>query len=173
MKRLLIVVDYQFDFVDGVLGYEGAADLEGIIYAAVKEAEGQGDEIVFTRDIHFIAEKGLEEGDGVFPPHCIASSGGEEFYGCIKKVAARHIVFAKQSFASKQLGDFIARHRFDRIDLCGSNLVLNVLPNAKIALESAPDAVVSILAKATGCKEAKDRQAALDEVKRLGIAIIE
>ena len=51
MKRLLIVVDYQNDFVCGSLGFDKAKELEkGILE---KIAEYQNDEIIYTLDTHF------------------------------------------------------------------------------------------------------------------------
>ena len=50
MKRLLIVVDYQNDFVCGSLGFDKAKELEkGILE---KIAEYQNDEIIYTLDTH-------------------------------------------------------------------------------------------------------------------------
>ena len=37
MKKLLIVVDYQNDFVSGSLGFDGAEKLEGPIGDKIKE----------------------------------------------------------------------------------------------------------------------------------------
>ena len=42
MKRLLIVVDYQKDFVDGALGFPGAEALEGPLHDKVKAALADG-----------------------------------------------------------------------------------------------------------------------------------
>ena len=51
MKRLLIVIDYQNDFVCGSLGFDNAKKLEkGILE---KIAEYQNDEIIYTLDTHF------------------------------------------------------------------------------------------------------------------------
>ena len=48
MKRLLIVVDYQIDFVDGALGFEGAELLDEPIYQKIEEYREAGDTICFT-----------------------------------------------------------------------------------------------------------------------------
>ncbi|MBQ9002292.1 MAG: isochorismatase family protein, partial [Eggerthellaceae bacterium] len=52
MKRLLIVVDYQNDFVDGALGFEGAELLDGPIASKIDEYREAGDSIFFTFDTH-------------------------------------------------------------------------------------------------------------------------
>ena len=50
MKRLLIVVDYQNDFVNGSLGFEKAQLLEEHIIQLIKEYHMNGDEIIYTMD---------------------------------------------------------------------------------------------------------------------------
>lgn len=54
MKKLLIVVDYQNDFVSGSLGYAGAEKLEGPIAEKIKAYHALGDkgQVIFTMDTH-------------------------------------------------------------------------------------------------------------------------
>ena len=42
MKKALIVVDYQKDFVDGALGFEKAVQLEQAICRKIEQAREQG-----------------------------------------------------------------------------------------------------------------------------------
>ena len=50
MKKALIVVDYQKDFVDGALGFEKAVQLEQAICRKIEQAREQGEQILFTFD---------------------------------------------------------------------------------------------------------------------------
>ncbi len=52
MKRLLIVVDYQKDFVDGSLGFDGAEKLDARIAEKIASYRATGDEVAFTFDTH-------------------------------------------------------------------------------------------------------------------------
>ena len=64
MKRLLIVVDYQNDFVCGSLGFDKAKEFEkGILE---KIAEYQNDEIIYTLDTHFDDYLTTAEGKSLF-----------------------------------------------------------------------------------------------------------
>ena len=47
MKRLLLVVDYQKDFVDGALGFPGAEALDGPIAAKIAACRAAGDDVAF------------------------------------------------------------------------------------------------------------------------------
>ena len=51
-KKLLVVVDYQRDFVDGTLGFEAAKLLEDPICERVSEYYANGSDVVFTMDTH-------------------------------------------------------------------------------------------------------------------------
>ena len=48
MKRLLVVVDYQNDFVDGALGFPGAEALDGPIAEKVAAYRAAGDMIAYN-----------------------------------------------------------------------------------------------------------------------------
>ena len=52
MKRLLVVVDYQNDFVDGALGFNDADKIAPAIVKLIKEFRANKDEVVFTYDTH-------------------------------------------------------------------------------------------------------------------------
>ena len=52
MKKLLVVVDYQNDFVDGALGFDGADSIEDEIVKLIDEFEKNNDYVVFTLDTH-------------------------------------------------------------------------------------------------------------------------
>ena len=49
MKKALIVVDYQNDFVDGALGFLGAENIAEKVYNLVAKAMANKDFIVFTK----------------------------------------------------------------------------------------------------------------------------
>ena len=51
MQRLLVVVDYQNDFIDGALGFEGADEIAPRIVQLIEEFRARQDEVVFTNDI--------------------------------------------------------------------------------------------------------------------------
>ena len=52
VKRLLLVVDYQKDFVDGALGFPGAEALDGPIAAKIAACRAAGDDVAFTLDYY-------------------------------------------------------------------------------------------------------------------------
>ena len=70
LKKCLIVVDYQNDFVTGPLGYRGAEDLDERIAAKIKEYHDRGDDVIFTLDTHENDYLDTYEGHLLPTPHC-------------------------------------------------------------------------------------------------------
>lgn len=52
MKDVVVVVDYQKDFVDGALGFEKAITIEEGIYNKVKKYLSEDKLVIFTYDTH-------------------------------------------------------------------------------------------------------------------------
>ena len=76
MKRTLIVVDMQNDFISMALGTPEAVAILPKVKAKIEEYKSHGDEIIYTRDTH--AEDYLEtaEGRNLPVPHSIKGTPG-------------------------------------------------------------------------------------------------
>lgn len=148
MRRILVVVDMQNDFIDGVLGTAEAVALVDPLAKAIRSFEG---EVVFTRDTHgeFYAE--TQEGRNLPVPHCIRGTIGweirQELWEASAGKAAR--IFDKEAFGSRDLVDWLSeensREPFGQIiftgvctDICVISNVLAVktfLPEAELVVE--------------------------------------
>lgn len=84
MKKLLAVIDYQKDFVDGALGFKKAVTLEQGIYDRIEEYLKNGDKVLFTYDTHYEGYLQTREGRHLPIPHCIEGAEGHKLYGKIK-----------------------------------------------------------------------------------------
>lgn len=85
MKKILIVIDYQKDFVDGTLGFKKAETLEEGIYNKVKKYLENEDKVVFTYDTHFENYLETREGKNLPIPHCYINTEGHDLYGKLKE----------------------------------------------------------------------------------------
>jgi nicotinamidase/pyrazinamidase len=81
MSKLLLVIDYQNDFVDGALGFEKAKTLEQGIYEKVNKYLENGDKVVFTYDTHYENYLETREGKNLPVRHCIKDTNGHQLYG--------------------------------------------------------------------------------------------
>lgn len=76
MKKTLIVVDMQNDFIDMALGTKEAVAIVPKVKAKIAQYRENGDEIIFTRDTHFENYLDTPEGRKLPVPHCIKDTNG-------------------------------------------------------------------------------------------------
>ena len=82
MKKLLLVIDYQNDFVSGSLGFEQAVSLEDPICRKIESYLKNGDDIIFTLDTHGQDYSSTQEGKKLPVVHCVQGThGGEKAAG--------------------------------------------------------------------------------------------
>ena len=81
MKKLLIVVDYQKDFVNGSLGFKEAEDLDEYLASLIDQYHQNKDDVIFTFDTHQNNYLETQEGKNLPIEHCIKNSDGWELYG--------------------------------------------------------------------------------------------
>ena len=73
MSKILIVVDMQNDFIDGVLGSAEAVAIVPYVKALIESFDGK---VLFTRDTHFENYMQTQEGKNLPVPHCIKGTDG-------------------------------------------------------------------------------------------------
>lgn len=78
MKKTLIVVDMQNDFIYMALGTKEAQAIVPAVKAKIEEYANNGDEIIFTRDTHEENYLETNEGKHLPVPHCIKGTKGWE-----------------------------------------------------------------------------------------------
>lgn len=137
--KLLIVIDYQNDFVNGSLGFKKAENLEHGIVKKINEY----DDVIFTLDTHYENYFDTLEGKKLPVKHCIKNTDGHKLYGEVSKYLTKAIkVFEKPTFPSLELANFLVGKSYDEVEICGlvsnicvlSNVIMvkSALPNAKI-----------------------------------------
>jgi len=79
-QDVLIIVDYQNDFITGSMVLPNAEQLLKPLNQAISIAEKQGMLIIFTRDWHSKDHLSFIENGGKWPQHCIANTFGSELH---------------------------------------------------------------------------------------------
>lgn len=147
MKKLLVVVDMQNDFIDGALGTKEAVSIVPAVLNKIKTYEKEGQTICFTKDTHFSNYSETQEGKKLPVVHCVKDSAGWEICDSLKDYA--HTVFEKVTFGSSTLVDYLTKHSFDQIELVGLCTDICVISNALLAKAFNPE--VPILVDANCC----------------------
>ena len=173
MKRLLVVVDYQNDFVDGALGFPGAEILDERIATKIVTYRENNGEVAFTFDTHEENYLATQEGRRLPITHCVKNSVGWNLFG---KTAAfltpDSPVFLKTSFGSPELGEFIQKGSYDEIEFVGLVSNMCVLSNAVIAKATDPEARIIIDASCTDSFDPILNEKALDVMQALHMDVV-
>lgn len=172
MKKLLVVVDYQNDFVTGPLGFPEAPRYYGRIKELIAQYGAESDDgIVFTRDVHDEGYLHTEEGRNLPVPHCLRGTEGCLFYQDLERISQKYKVFEKNTFGSLDLGKWMVGKDFDEITLVGLDLSICVAANAIIAKSAIPDAHVMVDLSASGSGDREASEHAIAELRRLQIEV--
>lgn len=97
MAKYAIVVDYQFDFVEGVLGSKRARELFERMEKRIKKLRAEGWQIIFTHDTHFANYLQTAEGKKLPVPHCIEGTEGWELYKHIDRAADGEALYVRKN----------------------------------------------------------------------------
>lgn len=173
MKKILLVVDVQNDFVDGALGSPEAQEAAKKVAQLV--ADERWDEVIATVDHHHPKPLQRTVEMEAIPPHCIAHSQGAALYGNI----AKHIdyVIEKNCFAcdhtdiwSHLQRTFLPRpsellageeHRQVELFICGLCTDVCVISNALMLRSLFPHVKITVLADACAGTRPEKHKAAL------------
>ena len=174
MKKLLLVVDYQKDFVDGALGFPGAERLDGPIAEKITAYHAAGDDVAFTLDTHQENYLDTQEGRKLPVPHCLMNSEGWQLYGKTGQAMdkSRDMVVCKPAFPSLWLGGWLKGQGYDRIEIVGLVSYLCVLSNAIVAKAALPEAELVVDASCTAGPDPVLHHNVLDLMEALQITVI-
>ncbi len=174
MKRILVVVDIQKDFVDGALGTKEAVAI--VENAARKIREFDGDVFV-TYDTHFDNYMESAEGKKLPVPHCIKGTDGWELDGTVAKAleGKSFTPVEKLTFGSVELPALVKKavgdDDFD-ITLIGLCTDICVVSNALILKASFPEKEIYVDASCCAGVTVDTHNAALNTMKMCQINVI-
>ena len=174
MKKLLIVVDYQNDFVSGALGFEGADALDEPICAKIEAYRSEGADVVYTLDTHGTSEEYLatSEGRNLPVPHCERGSHGWQLFGRTAELLEGARCFEKPAFGCVDLIPFLREGAYDQVELCGLVSNICVISNAVIAKAALPESQVIVDAACTSCFDAVANEEALRVMEGVQITVL-
>lgn len=144
MKKLLVVVDMQNDFIDGVLG---TPEAQALVPSAAEYIRAFDGDVVYTQDTHDEHYLDTEEGRRIPVPHCLKGSHGWEIRQEVAEAGAGKTVatIEKDHFASVDLPGFIRERGYEDIRILGLCTDLCVVSNAFCIRGALPDARVGVV----------------------------
>lgn len=172
MKRCLIVVDYQNDFVCGSLGFAGAEDIESRIAEKIREYRKNGDDVILTLDTHNADYLETREGRYLPVEHCLKGSDGHDLYGKVADECKKgDLCFEKNTYGSDALFEYLKKTPYESIELCGVVTNICVISNAVLAKTAQPETDISVDALCVASNDEALHSKALDVMAGLQIEI--
>ncbi len=174
MKKFLVVVDMQKDFVDGALGSEDAC---AIVPAAVKKIAGFDGEIFATFDTHFDNYMDTAEGKKLPVPHCIKDSEGWQLNKDIAKALDEkgYTPVEKYTFGSVDLPGLISKAANGEdlsVELIGLCTDICVVSNALLLKANFPEADIAVVESCCAGVTPEKHAAALETMRSCQIDIL-
>lgn len=174
MKRFLVAVDLQRDFVDGALGTNEA---QAIVPNAVKKIKNFDGKIFVTFDTHSENYLSTAEGKKLPVTHCVKGTDGWQLNTDIQKAldSRDYISVEKPTFGSVDLPGLIEKEangeEFE-IELIGLCTDICVVSNALLLKANFPEAPIAVDSSCCAGVTPQAHKSALDTMKSCQIDIL-
>lgn len=174
MKKFLVVVDMQKDFVDGSLGTAEAVAIVPNVVKKINEFEG---DIFVTYDTHFDNYMETSEGKKLPVPHCIKDTDGWKLNDQVAEAlkSKEYTEVEKITFGSVDLPDMIFKAAGDEdfsIELVGLCTDICVVSNTLILKANYPEKDITVDASCCAGVTPESHSAALTTMKMCQINVI-
>ena len=166
MKKTLIVIDMQNDFIDMALGTKEAVSILPNVKERISTYIKNGDDIIFTRDTHF--EDYLETNEGKKLPikHCIKGTKGWEIADGLYVEGCK--IIDKPSFGWMNWKE----EDLEDVEIVGLCTDICVVSNALIIKAAFPDANVKVNKECCAGVTVESHNAALKTMEMCQIEMI-
>lgn len=167
MKKTLIVVDMQKDFIDGALGTPEAEAIVDKVRAKIAAYRAAGDEVIFTRDTHHSNYLETNEGRHLPVVHCVQGTPGWEIDPRLD--VADSLCIDKPAFGYTGWLDL----GLENVELVGLCTDICVVSNALIIKALYPEIRVSVDANCCAGVTPESHRAALTTMKMCQVDVVE
>ncbi len=144
MKKVLVVVDMQKDFVDGALGTAEAQAILPHVAAKIQAAQAAGYEVIFTRDTHEPNYLETQEGHNLPVVHCVRGTEGWQICEELTAGVEASRIFDKVTFGSRELAEALAQEEVESVEFIGVCTDICVISNALLVKAFMPEVLVSV-----------------------------
>ena len=174
MKKLLIVVDMQNDFINGALG---SAEAVAIVDNVVKKINNFDGDIIATYDTHRENYMETQEGKNLPVPHCIKGTDGWKLNEKVQKALDEkgYAAIEKPTFGSVDLINYI-KEKYNandiEIELIGLCTDICVVSNAILLKANFLETKVSVDANCCAGVTPESHNAALTTMKMCQVNVI-
>ena len=173
MRKILVVIDMQNDFIDGALGTPEAAAIVGNVRAKIREYAPE--DTFVTMDTHEADYLKTQEGKNLPVEHCIRGSKGWDVRGDIAVLLQGAAVYEKPTFGSMKLAEdlkAIADKEDIELELVGLCTDICVVSNALLLKAAMPEVPISVDAACCAGVTPDAHEAALATMRSCQIQVV-
>ena len=170
MKKLLIVIDMQNDFIDGSLG---TPEAEAIVDAVKDKIRSYpAGDIFATMDTHESDYLSTQEGRNLPVEHCIKGTDGWRIRPDIAELLTEAAIFEKPTFGSVQMATVVKEiEDLEEIELIGLCTDICVVSNALLLKATLPEVKISVDASCCAGVTPEKHLAALETMRSCQIEV--
>ena len=173
MRKKLIVIDMQNDFIDGALG---TAEAVGIVEAVKEKIRSYPPEdVIATMDTHFENYMQTQEGKYLPVPHCVKGTEGWKIRPEIADLLKGAKIYEKPTFGSTQLSEDLkaaAEKEEIELELIGLCTDICVVSNALLLKAQMPEVRISVDSSCCAGVTPLKHEAALETMRSCQIQVI-
>ena len=173
MRKILVVIDMQNDFIDGSLGTKEAQQIVPRVVEKMKEYDPWN--IYLTRDTHYENYLDTQEGRNLPVEHCIEGTHGWQLNAAVAKAAEKATVIDKPTFGSNRLAGILMTERAQEaleIELVGLCTDICVITNAMMTKGALPEVPLFVRADCCAGVTPESHETALNAMKMCQISIL-
>jgi nicotinamidase/pyrazinamidase len=172
MRKILLVIDMQNDFIDGALGTGEAAGIVDRVVSVIRAFPSR--DIFATRDTHSENYLSTEEGKHLPVVHCIRGTAGWQLNPKVQAALRDAEIIDKPSFGSVELAEKMKRLAETEpieITMIGLCTDICVISNALLLKAYIPETEISVIRTCCAGVTKESHEAALTAMKMCQVNI--
>lgn len=172
MKKLLILVDMQNDFIDGALGTKEAEQIVEAVKEKIRSYPAEN--VIATMDTHETDYMDTQEGKYLPVPHCIRGTAGWEIRPDIAALLTAAKIYEKPTFGSTRMANDLKEQSEKEeleLEVVGLCTDICVISNALLLKAFMPEVKISVDASCCAGVTPEKHLAALETMRSCQIQV--
>lgn len=172
MRKILLVIDMQHDFIQGALGTAEAVSIVDRVVEEIQKYPVQ--DIIATRDTHGENYLETQEGRNLPVVHCVKNTPGWELHPKIAAALNDTQIIDKPTFGSRELAERLVQMAESEeldITLVGLCTDICVVSNALLIKAFLPETPIHVIADCCAGVTPESHQSALETMRMCQIQV--
>ena len=173
MRKILIVIDMQNDFIDAALGTKEAVAIVETVKEKIRSYPAE--DVIATMDTHGKDYMETQEGRNLPVPHCIKGSEGWQIRSDIADLLTDAKIYEKPAFGSTALAadlKAVSAQEEIELELIGLCTDICVVTNALLLKATMPEVKISVDASCCAGVTPEKHLAALETLRSCQVQVI-